>query len=78
MDAATLRTLAETAAGLGALATLSMTANLLTLRGLDRRDVPSCVRVRVEWWSANVGTVLLVSVALTLIGLAGIAATATL
>ncbi|GAA4166213.1 hypothetical protein GCM10022251_53380 [Phytohabitans flavus] len=73
-----LRTLAETAAGIGALATLSMTANLLALRGLDPRDVPGCVRVRVEWWSANVGTVLLVSAALTLLGLAGIAATATL
>lgn len=78
MDAATLRTLAETAAGLGALAAASMTANLLALRGLDPHEVPRCARVRIEWWCANVATVLWVSVALTLLGLAGMAATATL
>lgn len=78
MDPATLRTLAEALAGLGALVVVAMTANLLALRSLSPDEVPSCVRARVQWWRANTSTVLCVGVVLTVLGLSGMAATVTL
>ena len=70
MDPVTLRTLAEMAAGLGALIVVGMAANILALRALPDGDVPECVRARIQWWSANAATVLCVGAALALSGLA--------
>ena len=78
MEPAMWRTLAETLAGLGALAAVAVAANLFALRALSAHEVPRCLCKRIQWWNTNVTRVLLVSTAVALIGLAGMAMTATL
>jgi hypothetical protein len=76
MEPTTLAQLAETVAGLGALGVATGALNLVALRVVRVDEVPGCVQPRIRWWSAHNPAFLLVSAALTAVGLATLAATA--
>jgi hypothetical protein len=76
MEPTTLAQLAETVAGFGALGVVTATLNLVALRVVRVDEVPGCVQARIRWWSAHNSTFLVVSVVVTVVGLALLAATA--
>jgi hypothetical protein len=76
MEPTTLAQLAETVAGLGALGVITATLNLVALRVVRVDEVPGCVQARIRWWSAHNSTFLVVSVVVTVVGLAILVATA--
>jgi len=64
-----VRTVAETAAGLGVIGLLVAATSLVALRAITVDDVPGCVRGRIRWWGSHPATVLVASAALTVAGL---------
>jgi hypothetical protein len=76
MEPATLARVAETVAGLGAVGIVTAVLNLVALRVVRVDEVPGCVQGRIRWWSAHNPALLVVSVMVTVVGLAVLAATA--
>jgi hypothetical protein len=76
MEPTTLAQLAQTVAGLGALCVVTAALNLVALRVVRVDEVPSCVQARIRWWSVHNPAFLVSSVAVTVVGLAILAATA--
>jgi hypothetical protein len=76
MEPTTLAQVAETVAGLGALGVVTAALNVVALRVVRVDEAPGCVRGRIRWWSAHNPAFLVVSVVVTVVGLALLAATA--
>lgn len=76
MEPTTLAQVAEVVARLGALGVVTAGLNLVALRVVRVDEVPGCVQARIRWWSAHNPAFLMISVAMTVVGLAILAATA--
>ncbi|WP_433305864.1 hypothetical protein ACQP2F_19215 [Actinoplanes sp. CA-030573] len=73
-DPTTFAQVAGMVAGLGALGMLVAALNLVALRVVRADEVPAYVQTRIRWWTAHNTAFLVLCAALTVIGLAGLAA----
>jgi hypothetical protein len=74
MEPTALTQFAETLIGFGALGIITAALNIVSLRVVRVDEVPGCVQARIRWWSAHNSAFLLISAAVTAIGLATLAA----
>jgi hypothetical protein len=75
MEPSALAQAAETVAGIGALTLVTALLNVVALRAVRVDELPGCVQGRIRWWGAHNSAFLVLSAALTVIGLAGLVAT---
>jgi hypothetical protein len=76
MEPTALAQLAQTLAGFGALGMVTAALNFVALRAVRVEEVPGCVQARIRWWSAHNAAFLLISTAVTAVGLVTLAAAA--
>jgi hypothetical protein len=74
MEPTALTQFAETLIGFGALGIITAALNIVSLRVVRVDEVPGCVQARIRWWSAHNSAFLLVSAAVTAVGLGTLAA----
>jgi hypothetical protein len=74
MEPTALTQFAETLIGFGALGVITAALNIVSLRVVRVDEVPGCVQARIRWWSAHNSAFLLISSAVTAVGLLTLAA----
>ena len=76
MEPTTLAEVAATVAWIGALGVVTAALNVFCLRVVCDDEVPGWLQARILWWRKHNPAFLLVSVLVTVVGLALLAATA--
>jgi len=76
MEPAALAQLAEALTRIGALGVITAMLNVVALRTVRIDEVPSCAQARIRWWSAHNSAFLMISAAVTAVGLTILAAAA--
>ena len=66
--------LAEVLSLLGVLGVITAALNVVALRVVRVDEVPGCVQARIRWWGAHNAAFLMISAAMTVAGLAFLAA----